>query len=513
MKKFRLSTWLGSGSTSDAAEGDEKKQNRRSFSPFSAKSSAKVKDEISTVASGSATKDAYTMPESPVSSPSRLTELAKKIALETEKLEKYMQVNSLPMPTLDPSGPGDFPKLPEDIQKSRMEIIYATRELEALAHGPREDVRWKTWSYQDSLSLQLVNHFRLAKLVPIDGTITLAELQSKTSLDPVNVARILRHVMTNRIFREPSPGVIAHTAASRLLAEDHSLQDWVGYNLEDNFPASAHVLQALNAYPEATSLTRTGFNFAFDTVDKEPMFVTFGKDPARAKRFGGAMLSLTGGEGYEVKHLVDSYDFGEIDSKGGTLVDIGGSHGFVCVDLAKKWRNMKFVVQDLPKTVDSAPKPISDDPQVSERIEIVAHDFFKEQTVKDADVYFFRWIIHNYSTPYAVSILKNLVPALKPGAKVVIKDHCLREPGQETPWDERIIRSMDMVMLAVLNAQERDEDEYRELFKAADERYVFKGVMRPKGCRMSIIEAVWDPEGLSTAAGPNDSIPAEVEEE
>ncbi|KAK6224822.1 o-methyltransferase [Colletotrichum tabaci] len=511
MKKFRLSTWLGSGSTSDAAEGDETKQNRRSFSPFSARSSAKVKDEISTEASAS--KDAYPMPESPVPSPSRLTELAKKITLETEKLEKYMQDNSLPMPTLDPSGPGDFPKLPEDIQKSRMEIIYATRELEALAHGPREDVRWKTWSYQDSLSLQLVNHFRLAKLVPIDGTITLAELQSKTSLDPVNVARILRHVMTNRIFREPSPGVIAHTAASRLLAEDQSLQDWVGYNLEDNFPASAHVLQALNAYPEATSLTRTGFNFAFDTVDKEPMFVTFGKDPARAKRFGGAMLSLTGGEGYEVKHLVDSYDFGEIDSKGGTLVDIGGSHGFVCVDLAKKWRNMKFVVQDLPKTVDSAPNPISDDSQVSERIELVAHDFFKEQTVKDADVYFFRWIIHNYSTPYAVSILKNLVPALKPGAKVVIKDHCLREPGQETPWDERIIRSMDMVMLAVLNAQERNEDEYRELFKAADERYVFKGVMRPRGCRMSIIEAVWDPEGLGTAAGPNDSVPAEVKEE
>ncbi|KAK2030299.1 O-methyltransferase [Colletotrichum zoysiae] len=475
MDKFKLGTWLGAGSSLDAVEGAEKK------------------------------------PENPASSPSRLTQLAKKIASETEKLERYMMENNLPMPTLDPSGPGDFPKLPDDIQKSRMEIIYATRELEALAHGPREDVRWKTWSYQDSLSLQLVNHFGLAKLVPIDGTTTLAELQSKTSLDPVNVARVLRHVMTNHIFREPTPGVIAHTAASRLLAEDQALQDWVGYNLEDNFPASGHVLQALKTYPEATSLTRTGFNFAFDTVDKEPMFVTFGKDPARAKRFGGAMLSLTGGEGYEIKHLVDNYDFSDIDARGGTLVDIGGSHGFVCVDLAKKWRNMKFVVQDLPKTVESAPKPISEDAQVAERIELAAHDFFKEQTVKDADVYFFRWIIHNYSTPYAVSILKNLVPALKPGAKVVIKDHCLREPGQETPWDERVIRSMDMVMLAVLNAQERNEAEYRELFKAADGRYAFRGVTRPAGCRMSIIEAVWDPEGVDrgteTEAGPKGSVP------
>ena len=191
--------------------------------------------------------------------------------------------------------------------------------------------------------------------------------------------------MTNQIFCEPSPGVIGHTAASRLLAEDAPLQAWLGFNGEDIFPASANVLKALKAHPEATSLTRTGFNFAFDTVDVEPMFVTFGKDPPRAKRMGGAMASLTGGEGYEVKHFVDAYDFAEIDARGGTLVDVGGSHGFVCVDLAKKWKAMRFVVQDLPKTVDSAPKPISEDEQVAGRIELMAADFFKEQPVKDAD--------------------------------------------------------------------------------------------------------------------------------
>ncbi|KAF6825300.1 o-methyltransferase [Colletotrichum plurivorum] len=500
MTKFKPSSWLSTKSSSDTGEAEGKGHELPSTSPFLSRN---PKDDV--LSNGTtATKTAAT-------SVSRMSELAKRIASETEKLENYMKEHDLPPPTLDPNGPLDFPKLPEEIQQSRMEIIFATRELEALVHGPREDVRWKAWSYQDSLSLQIVNHFGLAKLVPLDGSITLAELQTKTSLDAVNLARVLRHAMTNRIFREPSHGVIAHTAASRLLAEDQSLQDWVGYNLEDNFPASAHVLQAIKAHPEATSLTRTGFNFAFDTVDKEPMFVTFGKDPARAKRFGGAMMSLTGGEGYEVRHLVDSYDFGDIDARGGTLVDVGGSHGFVCIDLAKKWKNMKFVVQDLQKTIDSAPKPLSEDAQVAERIQLKTHDFFTEQTVKGADVYFFRWIIHNYSTPYAVSILKNLVPAMKPGAKVVIKDHCLREAGEETPWDERIIRSMDMVMLAVLNAQERNEEEYRALFKAADERFVFKGVLRPKGCRMSIIEAVWDPQGVE--AGPTDPIVKAVKED
>ena len=237
----------------------------------------------------------------------------------------------------------------------------------------------------DTLTLQIINNYGLANLVPLDGGITLTELQKQTTLDPINLARIIRHAMTRHIFHEPSPGVIAHTAASKLLAEDAALQDWVGFNSEDIFPAAANVLTALKTHPEATSLTQTGFNFAFETVDKEPMFVTFGKDPKRAKRMGGAMASLTGGEGYEVHHFVDNYDLSDVDERAGTFVDIGGSHGFVCVDLAKRWKKTKFIVQDLPKTVDSAPKPLSDDEDVVARVELQAHDFFKEQVVKDAD--------------------------------------------------------------------------------------------------------------------------------
>lgn len=54
---------------------------------------------------------------------------------------------------------------------------------------------------------------------------------------------------------------------------------------------------------------------------------------------------------------------------------------------------------------------------------------------------------------------------------------------------------MDQVMLSLLNSQERSEDEFRALFQKAGEGYAggfeFKGVTRPKGSRMSIMEAVW----------------------
>lgn len=230
-----------------------------------------------------------------------------------------------------------------------------------------------------------MNNRCVAKLVPLDAPIKLTELQSKTSLEPINLARALRHAMTNNIFYEPSPGLIAHTANSRLLAQDTSLQAWIGFNSEDIFPAAGHVMQALKSHPEATSMTHTGFNFAFSTVGEEPMFETLGKDPVKAKRFANAMLSFTTGEGYEVSYFVDNYDLSEVNERGGTLVDVGGSHGFVAVELAKKWKNMKFIVQDLPKTINSAPKPICEDETVADRISLQVHDFFTEQPVKGAD--------------------------------------------------------------------------------------------------------------------------------
>jgi hypothetical protein len=221
------------------------------------------------------------------------------------------------------------------------------------------------------------------------------------------------------------------------------------------------------------------------------MFVTMGKSPMRAKRFGGAMASLTGGVGYELSYLLANYDWASLNAASATIVDIGGSHGFVCTALAEQHPDLKFVVQDLPKTVSSAPALPEG---LTGRIEYQAHDFFNPQPVKGADVYFFRWILHNQADKYAIKMLRQLIPALKKGAKVVINDHCLREPGEESAWDDKIMRSMDLIMLTLLNAQERSEAEFRELFAEVDERFKFVGVTRPKGCRMSIVEAAWEGE-------------------
>lgn len=49
------------------------------------------------------------------------------------------------MPSFDVDSPGDFPKLPDEIQMCRIEIVNATKQLRDLAVGPRESIRWGVW--------------------------------------------------------------------------------------------------------------------------------------------------------------------------------------------------------------------------------------------------------------------------------------------------------------------------------------------------------------------------------
>lgn len=77
---------------------------------------------------------------------------------------------------------------------------------------------------------------------------------------------------------------------------------------------------------------------------------------------------------------------------------------------------------------------------LASRVKFMEHDFFTEQPVQGADVYLFRWIFHNWSDKYSIKILRNLIPALKPGAKVVINDNVLPQPGVLSRWQEERLR-------------------------------------------------------------------------
>jgi hypothetical protein len=118
---------------------------------------------------------------------------------------------------------------------------------------------------------------------------------------------------------------------------------------------------------------------------------------------------------------------------------LGGSQGHVSIAIAEKNPSLKFIVQELPSM--RPPHVVGDliPPELEGRVTLTTHDFFTPQRVT-ADIYYFRWIFHNWSDVYAIKILQNLVPALKPGAKILINDGILPEPGTVGVMEEKSIR-------------------------------------------------------------------------
>jgi hypothetical protein len=93
-------------------------------------------------------------------------------------------------------------------------------------------------------------------------------------------------------------------------------------------------------------------------------------------------------------------------------------------------------------------------PELESRLSLTTHSFFEPQPVS-ADLYYFRWIFHNWSDAYAVKILKALVPALKPGARILINDGILPEPGSVGGMEEKSIRLVYFSLTSYSRSPER----------------------------------------------------------
>lgn len=124
------------------------------------------------------------------------------------------------------------------------------------------------------------------------------------------------------------------------------------------------------------------------------------------------------------------------------------------------------------------------------RVSFQAHDIFTPQPVRGADVYAFRLVFHDWSDPYCVQMIRNVAPAMKPGSRILVIDAVLAEWGVESRAQDRLITSCDLHMMAMMNAKERTETDWRRLFAEADAGLRVVGVKRPEGSALGFVEVV-----------------------
>ncbi|KAK7951743.1 O-methyltransferase [Apiospora aurea] len=413
-----------------------------------------------------------------------------------ELLTDFLASKGPDAPSLSVDELADLPVSPNGNEpfEARAELTKATRELHDIVLGPRESLRVLAWGSTDQLSLQAVWEFKIAEAVPMNGSITFDELSAnikectgKTIL-PFQLLILLRHAMTNQVFCEPQKGTVAHTQLSRLLATNPKSNAWVGFLTGDLFPAFANVVNALKRWPGSHEPSETGVNIAYS--QDLPFYNFLQLDKGCGMRYSRAIESHGSSEGTEISHgVVDGYPWANLGDA--TVVDMGGNMGYVSVAIAEAFPRLKFVVQDRKgmrsaETLGSVPQSLRN------WVELTIHNFFDVQPVV-AEAYLFRHVFHSFTDKYSIKILQSLVPALRKGARILINDGMLPEPGTLSYVNERRIRTLDIVMLTVTNSGERELDDWKDLFRSADPRYKFLRAWKPTRSQLWFIEAEWDP--------------------
>lgn len=294
----------------------------------------------------------------------------------------------------------------------------------------------------DNASLHALYAYKVPELIPLDGDIPISEISQRCNVHQDSMTRLLEHAVSNYILARPRPGHVAHTALSSMLATTPPLMEWVGSACEDMWPAASHTVPALKKWSgdgPVLQPNQTAHNLAERT--DVPFFETIREDPERARRFAGAMSFMQNMPGFQPTAALDAYDWGAVSSASDApvVVDVGGSRGDFAFALTERYPSLHVIVQDIPDVVDQG-RAILGSRSGPSHVEFQAHDFFTPQPVQGADAYSLRMILHDWPDEFCLKIIRNIVPALKPGARLIINDHCISSTEGISLYQERQAR-------------------------------------------------------------------------
>jgi hypothetical protein len=172
------------------------------------------------------------------------------------------------------------------------------------------------------------------------------------------------------------------------------------------------------------------------------------------------------------------------DPEGVLLVDVGGG---LCHDVEKfalKYPSSRgrLVVQDPPSVIDEAKA------QGKAGIEFIAYDFFQPQPVKGqpfcavtntsrttltlleigARAYYLHSVLHDWSDPKAVLILKNIAQACRRDySKLLINESVITTTGSSP-----IATGLDIIVMSTFGGRERSGVDWKKLLDQAGFRVV-----------------------------------------
>ncbi|KAL9079180.1 MAG: hypothetical protein Q9157_001931 [Trypethelium eluteriae] len=371
--------------------------------------------------------------------------------------------------------------------QTRQDILDSTLRIKQLTQQPSDFLTDILVQQQQYACIEWLCHFNILTEIPLppDG-ISYADLAAKLKISESTLRSVARMAMTANLLCETGDGRLAHNALSVVFVEDARLSSWLSYMVNRSIPCMRNFAQASKKWPGPTKNNETAYNLAMNT--NLSFFDHLKADPELSAEFGKYMESQSiVHAGASVQHLLKGLDWAALGKA--KVVDVGGNSGTAALALAREFPELRFVVEDLSEPIRNAQAQAKSLPaEIAGRIDFLEHDFFTPQPVKGADVYLLRLIIHDWPDADAVRILKALARVMKEGSRIVIMDMVLPRPGTSSIALEAALRQKDLTMRQVVNAKEREVEDWQALVRKVDEGLRIVAIRHPEGSQHSIIE-------------------------
>ncbi|PIA90440.1 6-hydroxytryprostatin B O-methyltransferase [Cercospora beticola] len=421
-----------------------------------------------------------------------LYELIATLACNVGEVNSHLRKHNLPGLSYGES----HPTLPENADfasygESRAAAIEAAEKILYTLRGPREVLLDISFQHCASASLQVIQHYEIAHHIPLQGTTTYAKVAESVGkgIESSLVQRVVQHAITYGLFQENAAGEVGHNNTSALLVKDPDLEAWLYLCTNVAYPAGAQIPRALELYGASSEADETAYSVSIGR--KISQFQRFREPDGKAlySMFGKAMKGISAGGASGISHVVDGYPWHQFSTTTDHLiVDVGGGMGHVAIELAKTHDTLRFEVQDLPETVESAEKQCP--PEFRDRIDFRAHNFLEQQPDHKAAsiTYFARFILHDWSDKYASQILEALAKSMRPQDRLIVNEVVIPELGTLPRGVERRLHDRDLLMLMNLNGRERTLSVWKQLFDSITPTLQLRKIYRPTDGELSLIE-------------------------
>jgi hypothetical protein len=373
----------------------------------------------------------------------------------------------------EPSIP-DISQLSRDIQRKiddlqssndnetlRQELIRNARSLIFQLETPRERLARMTY-FEHSLYpvtrvlVDLGIFRRLESVSP--RSISATQLAEKSGADVGLLERLLKHVAVVDFIRETGPDEYVANEMTKCLASEGGeglMKDiFLASTIHHNFPEYFKDI----GYSNPLGKDKSAWYHLYKQHFFEYVFAPGHEKAAEAfhahmkfKSFGLKWFQFPG----IMQDIFESEQNFSPDQA--LIVDVGGSTGHDLIEFASGNPRIpgRNILQDLPQTIESIDK----ERLSSHGIEAMSHDFFTEQPITDAKVYYLKMVLHDWPTEQCREILSNIRPAMKPGySRILVNEFVI--PEMNAGYMDT---GLDILMMAVHGAQERREREWREL--------------------------------------------------